>query len=117
MNRFDLAIAKGLAAIKAHAGVAVTLTRGSVSVELTAVRGASEEQMDGSQGARLRSFVRDYLIEADDYDFGEGPVHPALGDRITDDGRTYEVGTPSDDKPWRWHDRARSRLRVHTVET
>lgn len=117
MSRIDRATAKGLAAIKRVAGVPLTLTRGGVSVEVTGIRGSTPAEVESSESQRLRVFRSDYLIDAADYDFGAGPVEPAIGDGITDDGHTFEVASlGSGEPPWRWHDRGHTRYRVHTVE-
>ena len=114
----DRALAAGLAAIKTAAGVSVTYRRGAQSVALTAVRGETATSVEGAEGQRARVFTRDYLIDAEDLDFGDGAVEPAIGDVITDAGVTYEV-TPltGTELPWRWHDPPRTRYRVHCVES
>lgn len=64
--------------------------------------------------------VRDWLIAADAYGFGAGVVEPAPGDLIREtleDGgvEVFEVMSPGGREPaWRWSDRQRNTLRVHT---
>lgn len=117
MSRFSRATAAGLAALKRFAGEPVTYRRKSRSIPLTAIRGSTVGTVEDANGQRLRTFERDYLIDAVDLDFGDGAVEPALGDTITDDGHTYELVALTDSQlPWRWHDRAHTRYRVHTVE-
>lgn len=117
-NRFETAIAKGLAKVKAVAGVPVTIARGSASAEVEkAIRGSSPVEVTDSNGQRILITRRDFLIDADDYDFGDGPVEPKSGDEITDGTDTYEVAPLGGrNAPWRWSDRARTRYRIHTAE-
>lgn len=115
-NRFEAATTKGLAAIQSVCGVSVSLTRGATTIFVIALRGASEATRDNAQGVRLRQFDRDYLIDAADYDFGGGPVEPALGDQLVDDGRTFEVHNGGDGPAWDWHDRQGIRYRIHCLE-
>ncbi|MGC1275026.1 MAG: hypothetical protein WBC44_15075 [Planctomycetaceae bacterium] len=121
MSDFHTATARGLAALKRHCGVPVTLTRGIVSIDVTAIRGSTTAEVEalgrGDDSQRIRTFRRDYLIDVVDYDFGSGPAEPAIGDKIADGGSIYEVcSLGSGEPPWRWHDRSSVRYRVHTVE-
>lgn len=121
MADFHAATARGLAALKRHCGVPVTLARGIASSAITAIRSATAAEIEmlsaGDGHQQIRTFRRDYLIDSVDYDFGDGPVEPAIGDRVTDDGRHYEVcSLGAGEPPWRWHDRGSLRYRVHTIE-
>lgn len=117
MTAFERATRDALAAIKRHAGVPVSYRRGPVTIQVTAIRGETTSRDHASQGIRLGAATADYLIDAADLDFGDGPAEPVIGDEIDDAGRTYEVTTLGDgDRPWRWHDRLGLRRRIHTVE-
>ena len=62
-------------------------------------------------------FTRDYLIDAEDLDFGDGAVEPAIGDVIEDGSQTYELAPlTGSELPWRWSDQGHTRYRVNCVE-
>lgn len=118
MNRIERAEAKALAAQKRLGGVPLTLTRGATSVAITGIPGSTPVSVENGEGLRVRVFTQDWLIDLVDYDFGDGPVEPAIGDVIAAGDGTFEVASLGGSEPaWRWHDRQRTRYRVHTVET
>lgn len=86
---------------------------------VSATIGHTVIQQDDGAGAKFRLEIRDYLINADDLDFGDGPVLPKRGDRIeeiTIGGvvYTYEVMANRVDSHWRYSDPFRVTIRVHT---
>lgn len=114
-----IAVAMGAAA-KAD-GTKVTIRRDAGETEcVPALRGSSAFETIDAAGAVVTIRSRDFLIAAEDYDFGDGPVEPARGDVVVeaqDDGdHEFELldlpGQPS----WRWSDAFRVRYRLHTKE-
>lgn len=104
-----------------HDGVQVTIARsGESSITVTAVRGRTaydQEGVDGDNPVSLRRRIRDYQIDAADYDFGSGPVEPARGDLITDGTDTFRVLPDPGGHLFEYMDPGRTRFRVHTKET
>lgn len=108
------ALKAGRATIKAIDGRLALLTRGiiTVSVKLTIGETRAEEIVENDMVTTIR--VRDYLIDAIEYNFGQGPVPPMVGDRITIDGKIFQV-LPTDSEPeYRISDRDGDTWRVHT---
>lgn len=114
------------------AQVAMNVARRATATAITVTRdGAAEpaEIVVAGRGQSVWEFAlagdaltsqerrEDFLIDPPDYDFGDGPVEPAEGDRIAvDDGQTittYEVNAPPPEPAWRYTDRFRTALRVH----
>lgn len=104
-----------------HAGELITITRGETSIEVTAVRARQPLTVDPSAAVTPPIPVRsvhdqDWLITATDYDFGAGPVLPAIGDTITDsEDVTYQV-LPIDGRNdcWLPRDPDGEEIRVHS---
>lgn len=115
-------LAKGAAMLarvrKAAVSRPVTYRRGTAAVALPATVGQSDHEQIDEHGIVLRIETRDYLVLAADLTFGAGPVQPQAGDRIDEpdgDGvRRYEVVAVGLDPPWRWSDRQRLTMRIHT---
>lgn len=103
-------------------GESVVLKRDDQEVTVAAVPAESQYTVESVDAVRMRVSVRDWIIEAEDYDFGDGPVDPQLGDTITETldnstERVWEVGPlPGDNHAWRWSDRRAKRIRVHCHE-
>jgi mono/diheme cytochrome c family protein len=72
--------------------------------------------LDGPWFHRTES--RDYLVSAEDLVLGGVVERPKAGDRIREtEGEQlliYEVMAPGGEPPWRWSDRHRRTLRIHT---
>lgn len=102
-------------------GETVTIQRGDLTIDCVPCGlGKSEFAAIDASGAVVTIRSQDYLILAELYDFGDGPVEPARGDKVirsqADGDHTYELldvpGAPS----WRWSDSYQQRLRLHTKE-
>jgi hypothetical protein len=99
------AAAEWLAATLAeNESVPATYTRdGQTPITLAVVPGRvrSERWALADGRVNLEAEPADFLVRPGDLDFGAGPVEPQVGDRITLDGRTYEL-LPRDGEPaWR----------------
>jgi len=116
MSRFDDLITKGLERIRSVAGKTVTYMRGANSVTLTAVVGQSPHEQLDNTGMPVTAQSRDYLFEASDLVLASVEVLPQQGDQITDNGSTYAVRSVGSEAAWHYSDRARTTIRVHTVE-
>ncbi len=100
------------------AGVAITYTDGTYSVDLTPWIGRTVfgSTLDGA--ARVEWGDRDYLIPADLLILNGVVVKPAVGNRITETvngtAKTYEVMRPATGEPaWRYSDPGETLLRIH----
>lgn len=92
----------------------ITYTRGVHSISLTATRGVTEIPMVDANGLATTFQAADYLIEAEDLDFGEGSVEPQPDDAITDGSRVYRVLRIPGANCFRYSDPDRVTLRIHT---
>jgi hypothetical protein len=110
----------GRAAAKVD-GTKVSIQRGDVKIDdVPCGKGSSEFETIGADGAVVTIRSQHFLILADKYDFGDGPVEPKRSDKIIDaqaDGdHTYELlnlpGKPSFRKSDPWG----QRWRIHTKE-
>lgn len=115
MTALERATRQALSASKRTAGVDVVYRRGQDAVTCVAIRGTTDSRTRDAEGVRLGLVSADYLIDADDLDFGAGLLEPAIGDEIEDAGHTFEV-IAIGDRCWGWHDRYGVRRRIHTLE-
>jgi hypothetical protein len=107
-------LARGMAyltrALNRHAGQSVTYRRGSTAIPLCATFGRKAFRLDdGEGGIRVEWTDKDFLIPRTSL-----PLVPRRGDRITHNGRTYEVLAPGGEPPFMWCDAYRTMLRIHT---
>ena len=95
---------------KAHMGLAVHYRRGSLALSgVTATFGKTDLDVTDDNGAAVRSYVWDFLIDADDLG-----LTPQGGDEIVYDSRIYEVMPLGADGVWRWSGPHRTTYRIHT---
>lgn len=117
------------ATLKAAAGVSVVYRPKDPAftdgVAVTAVTGQEARDLatrPAGSAVRVNNRERDYLIVLADLTAASAGAFtlPAEGDRITEtiDGRevTFEVSKRDGEPCWRWSDRERTRLRVHTKQ-
>lgn len=115
-------LARGLdwlsAKLKTKASRTVIYRRGAASVTLAAVLGRTRIDVEDAEGVTVRSYVRDFLLRADDLRLGGDRILPQPGDRIeeaADDGTyIHEVLPLAGGDCWRWSDPHRTIIRVHT---
>lgn len=103
--------------LKANVSQIVTLRRNGFADQtgVAATIGATTEDVDDHEGGLIRLQARDYLIQAADYRPGNVQSLPKSGDRIIEvDGSQFEAMDVPGDGVWRWSDRYRILLRVHT---
>jgi len=105
----------------AVSGVKVSIVRGADRVDdVPCGLGTSNFVTVQPDGAIVNIRSQDFLILAELYDFGDGPVEPARGDqfiRCEDDGEhTYELLDLPNEHSWRWSDPWRQRVRLHTKQ-
>lgn len=119
-NLIAKAVRRALSAATAAVSVPVTITRGDRSVSVTAGLGMSKWELDSGSPIMTEIRSTDLLFAAEDYDFGDGPVEPRDGDlyEIVDGQMTLTLeANPYPPEPsWRYMDRFRSHLRVHTKQ-
>jgi len=92
----------------------IQVRRGAASVALAATVGRTPFWVDRGEGLFERIESRDYLVTAADLSLGGMTVLPERGDQIIESAKVYEVMAPADEPPYRYSDRGRSQLRIHT---
>lgn len=101
--------------LKEHAGQTVTYRRDVLEVSVTATVGTTRATAGAGDDITVDSKIRDYMIEASDIDFGDGPVKPVSGDEIEEsDGRVFKVLPVGGEPCYRDSDHAGFTLRIHT---
>jgi hypothetical protein len=89
---FQTAAKAAVGAFYTTGGEAVTYARGSIDVELTAVRNRISAEVPDTDGVFAREDRLEFQVLQATLDLGAGPVEPQRGDTITDaDGRIYDV--------------------------
>ena len=105
----------------AHRAVEVTVRRGGLSFTAQATKGFSQSMAETAEGVIVNERAEDYIISVADYDFGQGPVEPAVGDMIFDPSSGSEVRMEvmpmAMDIEKRYTDSYRIAWRIHTKET
>lgn len=108
--------------LKRVSGVTITIRRGVLSGEVTAVAGDTiVEREDESDLLTSRMKIRDYLVETQAFEsiVGAGEK-PKRGDEfievVAGHTRTFQAMELSGET-FRWWDKAGQVLRIHTVET
>ena len=98
----------------------VTYRRGEREVMLPATLGSSTFEVINDIGVTETYESRDFLIRAADLALDGQTFLPDGGDRIIDSlaGRvmTYQVLAPGGQMPWRYSDRYRTTIRIHTKQ-
>lgn len=119
MSAFASAIAAALGTVHAAAGEAVTYHRGDASVALTAVPGLNLLRTEEISDVPVSANSRDWIFQASELVIGGAVIKPRRGDLVkqTVAGElvVYEV-LHDGDQVYRYCDRARTRIRVHTKE-
>jgi hypothetical protein len=106
------------ATLEASAPEVVTYARGRKTATVTLVRGRNTPQALAIADGRANLMVvpQDWLVRPAQIDFGDGPVDPADGDRITTAaGEVYELAPRDSEPSWRKSDPDGSMLRLRTV--
>ena len=85
--------------------------RSGGSAELTATVGRTLFRAEDQYGVTIRVESRDFLVSVETL-----PREPQRGDRITYDGRIYEVLAPNGEPVWRWSGPQHVTRRIHTKE-
>ena len=116
-NRFQTALASGLATAQAYAGESIIYRRGTAAVGLVGMRGdksATETQVGGE--STVQTTRVDWLFTRETILRDAGAIVPALGDRIVDAAGVVYLVTkhPNDGKLSRWSEH-RLQLRIHTL--
>ena len=101
------------------AGVVVTYHRGADWVELTALPGKTDFEVDDGNGVIVEYRSRDYLIRTCELELAGTLVEPKRGDQIKETVgnkiHTYEVMRPDGgEQVWKHADPTRNVIRVHT---
>lgn len=100
-----------------HAGSDVIYARDPhLPLQIRAVPAASLDEFEALDGSTSSARRRDWLISTSAIDFGAGPVRPEAGDFVDDGTDTWRVTPLPTGEAWRWSDRSRAMLRVHTVQ-
>lgn len=98
----------------------VTYRRGAAAVVVSATAGRTTGESTDSQGLRIQTEVRDWLIPTASLVLEGSPVLPERGDRIEEStGReivVFEVVPLGSEPPYRYCDPCRTLLRIHVRE-
>lgn len=102
---------------ESHFGRSISLSRDTTTVTATAIPVQEQARIYTADGLQFRMRIRQFLIPANQYQFGGGTVTPAAGDEIVDGGTTYEIHTPAGaESPWEWDGPDFRIYRVNVVE-
>jgi len=98
----------------------VTYRRGETSVVVQATAARTTGESTDTQGLRIQTEVRDWLIPTKSLVLGGTPILPERGDRIeeqTDEEVVvFEVVPVGSEPPYRYCDPFRTLLRIHVRE-
>jgi hypothetical protein len=96
----------------------VTYNRGATSVAIFATKAQTMFRFVDEYGVTQRIESTDWLVRTADLTDAGITLDPQRGDQIDEvvgaTTLTFEVLAPNDEPHWRWHDRARSTLRIHS---
>ena len=101
---------------RSHMARSVTYRRGAESASVSATFGKTVFRVDANHGLFEQVETHDFIVDYDDLadTFGE----PQRGDQIVatlnDAAQVFEVMAPGNESHYRWHDRQREELRIHT---
>ncbi len=99
-----------------HLSRTVTYQRGVDTVDVSASIGRTSFEIDDGYGVLQKFESRDFLILASDLVLGSSQTLPQRGDRIIENGFTYEVLAPGKEPVFRYSDAYRKTLRIHTKQ-
>ena len=106
------------AKLKQFASREVIYRRDDQSTVVNATIGTTKGEQDAGDGLILQTEIRDYLIDAADLSLDGTLTLPERGDLIIEVESgvrfTYEVLPIGNQKPWRYSDPFRLKLRIHT---
>jgi hypothetical protein len=120
VSAFSAAIAQALASVAAAAGETVTYHRGDESTgELTAVPGSQQRRAEDVYDVPVDASSRDWIFEAAGLVIDGVEITPRRGDQVRQTvagvETVYEVASDGD-QVYRYCDRGRTRIRVHTKQ-
>lgn len=114
MSQFRTAIESALDTARSVAGETVTYVQsGGASIEITALPGSFRFRVDDGFGSFVSIRTQDFIVKASDL---VGLGEPGRGDKIVYSGRSYEVGAPGGEPPFRFSDPAGTHYRIHCNE-
>jgi len=91
-------------------------SRGSTSVTVAATAGDYQYEVATEGGSVITAHVQDFIVSKDELLLGDAVVEPMIGDRVTLEGRTYEVLDLAGGGAWRWSGPPGWAYRIHTKE-
>jgi hypothetical protein len=95
-----------------HLTHSVTYSRGASSLTISATSGKTAFRIVDEYGRSVLVFSKDFLLLVADLTLGE----PAVGDRITDSGRIFEVLSVAGESHFKLSDPNGLTYRIHTKE-
>lgn len=103
-------------AVRSALGVPVVYTRGSDSVQVTAVQGETTAELIDEQGTTVETQVVDFLISKESLDAEGWFDEPTAGDYIVEQSphRVWEVVPVGPEPCYRFADPSGVTLRIHT---
>jgi hypothetical protein len=119
MSAFGQVIEQAFATVDAVAGDDLFYCRGNVELPISAVPGTSTFSSADANGYPVTFRSQDFMFNASLLVFGGVAAAPKVGDRVKwstgGKTRTFEV-LRDVDQFYRYCDRARTRIRIHTKE-
>jgi len=116
MNLLDDGMSMLDAARKASLSSDAVYSRGGTSVTVPASRGNYQYEAATEGGAVVTAHVHDFIVSKADLLLGDAVVEPMIEDRLTIQGKTYEVLDLAGGGAWRWHGPPGTAYRIHTKE-
>ena len=108
-------------ALQSVDGTTLVYRRGLIAIELIGVSGSTRFDRTNELSEVVEQFEsRDFKIVVADLIHGDTQLWPEEGDEIDeigcDETLTYQVMAPFGEQPWRYADRSRVKMRVHTKQ-
>jgi hypothetical protein len=114
-SAFAKTIAQGMESVRAAAGELVTYWRGNDSVTAKAVPASTTFEMADTSGSPITFVSSDWIFKADELVIDGAVITPRRGDWVQLGALKYDVLSDGT-QVYRYCDRGRTRIRVHTKE-
>ncbi|MCE5280332.1 MAG: hypothetical protein ABFD92_07820 [Planctomycetaceae bacterium] len=99
-----------------HLSRQVSYSRGGQSVQVAATLGSTRYDVVDDTGAVMQARATDFIVSAADLILGDAQITPRPGDRISLDGKVFEVLALAGGSHYRWCDPAGAMLRIHSKQ-
>ncbi|MCE5327892.1 MAG: hypothetical protein LLG01_15910 [Planctomycetaceae bacterium] len=100
----------------AHLSRQVSYIRGGQSIEIAATLGSTRYDVVDDTGAVMQARSTDFIVSAAELVLGGQVVMPACGDRISLEGKVFEVLALAGGTHWRQCDPLGRTIRIHAKQ-